>query len=78
MFQNSPEVDDEGYSIRPEEESEGGGHILNNCFMCYLTALVSLNVFVLALRTLKAFYWAEMEKRNLHKYRNNTLVILLC
>lgn len=24
MFQNSPEVDDEGYSIRPDEEDEPG------------------------------------------------------
>lgn len=24
VFQNSPEVDDEGYSIRPDEESEEG------------------------------------------------------
>ena len=28
VFQNSPEVDDEGYSIRPDEESEEG-HILS-------------------------------------------------
>ena len=29
MFQNSPEVDDEGYSIRPDEESEEGDILIH-------------------------------------------------
>lgn len=33
VLQNSPEVDDEGYSIRPEESEEGeGGDILHVSF----------------------------------------------
>lgn len=33
LFQNSPEVDDEGYSIRPEEESEEGDILSSALFV---------------------------------------------
>lgn len=39
MFQNSPEVDDEGYSIRPDEESPEADILCTAAFFFYANLL---------------------------------------
>lgn len=52
MFQNSPEVDDEGYSIRPEDESEEGdilktATVVNYRMLSNGSAVIYLNILLM-------------------------------